>query len=123
MWQITFDNDSKLQGIGSHSFGNAKIESITIPTHVTLIDEYAFECCGNLKALKIQENSELQSIGKNAFYSTSIETVSIPQNLISIGEYAFSSSVKIIDFSLSKMLHKIGTLAFCSMLIESITIP
>ena len=67
--------------VKNKAFLNSKIECITIPPNLTIIEGYAFYKCGNLKILTIPENSKLQSIGNSAFRDTVIESIFIPESL------------------------------------------
>lgn len=51
--------------IGTFTFASTKIENITIPSSVKLIDEYAFDGCKSLKTVTIK--GKKTKIGSNAF--------------------------------------------------------
>ena len=67
--------------------GGAK--SMTIPSSVTRIGNYAFEYCSALISVTIP--SSVTSIGEFAFYGCSgLTSITIPESVTSIGSYAFS---------------------------------
>ena len=67
--------------IGTCAFSQTAIESITIPSHVNSIFDYAFSECVQLRTVNFYANSELKFIGKGAFFFTSVETITIPKHV------------------------------------------
>ena len=59
-----------------------------VPSKVTSIGDGAFEDCGYITSITLQEN--LTSIGKNAFKLCSLSSINLPKNVSSIGESIFS---------------------------------
>lgn len=145
--------DGKLvTSIGDNAFnnehGDCYISSITIPTSVTSIGNYAFYSSGLLYNVRFTQGSKLVYIGDNAFarcplggitipsgavnigngaFSYShLESITIPSTVKSIGDSVFSDCEKLekIVFEEGSQLSSIGERAFynCSSL-TSITIP
>lgn len=98
-----------------------KLQSITIPKNVEVIEPSAFHNSG-LRSVIFEEGSKIETLsgwtisgsyGANrigAFSSTNIETLSVPSNVIEIQDAAFAncSSLRSIDFSAAKSLKTIG---------------
>lgn len=111
-------------GINSWVFSfNSSLTSVTIPSSVTLIDEYAFYNCNNLKTVKFQNGSKLQSIGARAFSKCSnLTTINIPNSVTDIGNYAFylCNNLQTVAFAENSKLQNIGDYAFynCSSLTD-----
>lgn len=79
--KILFASDSKLRIIDKNTFSWTSIKSISIPRHVTQINENAFYRCNNLMNFEIPSNSELNVIEGYAFHGTQISSLLIPSNL------------------------------------------
>lgn len=68
---------------------NAKITSLSLPSSLTTIGNYAFQGCSGLSSLSLPSN--LATIGSYAFQNCNgITSLTIPENLTSIGSNAFS---------------------------------
>ena len=73
--------------IGGFS-GNSIITSVTIPSGVTNISDYAFANCTRLASVTIP--SSVTFIGKNAFWKcTRLTSITIPRGVTHIGDFAF----------------------------------
>ena len=114
-----------IKQIGPYSFCRSLIESITIPSEVTVIEKKAFYDCKNLQQIEFAKNSKLQIIEKGVFNGTSIKSIIIPPEVKKIGKKAFYDCKKLqqIEFSKDSKLQTIGEDAFKETLIESIKIP
>ena len=56
------------------------IKSVTIPSNITSIGEYAFFCCVNLERIRFGDNSKLSTIGGNAFkWCGKLKSVYLPE--------------------------------------------
>lgn len=123
--KVEFSPDSKLRIIEKNAFAYTSIESISIPSHVTKINENAFSNCNHLKNVEIPPDSELTYIGNGAFNATSIEQFTIPPHITVLNQYVFSHcyKLKVVDPSLNSELKKICDYAFVCCPIESITFP
>lgn len=129
----------KVEVIGSRSFRNKDITSITIPEGVTKIEEYAFS--GNkISALDLPES--LVSIGDRAFGNNlltevrlpkslehlsgfnenQISEVEIPSSVTSIGDIAFNGN-QLVALELPDNLTSLGSSAFADNQLISLKIP
>ena len=91
-------DDLPVTEIGDEAFNDCMFKSVTIPSSVKSIGDYAFESCSSMKQLNLSEG--LEEIGEFAFvYCMRLHDVEIPDSVTSIGNGAFSdcglASVKI----------------------------
>ena len=86
---ISVQFNDGLQKIGEGAFCNCtSLKSITIPSTVTEISNYAFRSCSNL--MEVIFNDRLQKIGYNAFINCkSLESIKLPSTVVEIGNHAF----------------------------------
>ena len=72
-------------------FYNSGLTSITLPSNLTNIGDYAFQQCSGLTgALDLSNCTSLRSIGYYAFRDCSgLESITLPSSLEAIGDYAF----------------------------------
>lgn len=99
------------------------ITSVTIPSSVRYIDDYAFQKCRGLTSITIPDG--VKRIGKYAFsYCANLETVSIGASVSKIGEAALISCPALTTVSLPESLEKIQASTFqsCTAL-KSLVIP
>ena len=99
------------------------LTSVTIPSSVITIGNYAFESCFSLTSVTIP--SSVTSIGDEAFYNcSSLTSVTIPSSVTSIGDYAFYGCFSLTSVTIPESVTSIGDDAFynCSGL-TSVTIP
>ena len=97
--------------------------SVTIPTSVTSIGNYAFYKCSSLTSVSIPNS--VTSIGNYAFYKcSSLTSVSIPNSVTSIGDKAFYECSSLTSVTIPNSVTSIGDDIFynCSSL-TSVTIP
>ncbi len=76
------------------------LESVTIPSTVTIIEDFAFYNCTSLKSVTLPTG--LETLSWQAFYNcTSLEEVTIPSTVTSIEEFVFEgcSNLKAIHVS------------------------
>lgn len=71
---ITFENGSKVVSIGEYAFAdNAKLSEVSLPASLTVIADYAFSNCINVKKVTINA-SESASLGSKIFADCSLLT-------------------------------------------------
>jgi hypothetical protein len=125
---LTFGANSQLVSIGEKAFEDSAITSVTIPSSVTDIDNYAFDGDPSLiDEIIFAPNSRLVSIGEYAFGGArDLDSIEIPRSVTSIGKFAFSYATALtsLTFEDNSQLESIGEGAFRNTyLLESIEIP
>lgn len=91
---VTIENG--VTTIPNNAFRQSTLTSITIPGSVTLIEDYAFNNCSNLKTVKMEEG--VKYIYGDAFsYCSALESVSIPSTITLIQDDAFSECERLAD--------------------------
>ena len=103
--------------------GRSGVTSVTIPSSVTSIGEWAFCVCWDLTSVTIP--SSVTSIGFSAFRGcTSLTSLTLPDNVASIGDSAFYGCSGLTSLTLPDSLNSIGNEWFynCTSL-ASVTIP
>ena len=94
------------------------LTSVSIPTSVTSIGEYAFSTCSdciNLTSITIPNS--VTSIGKKAFYNCSyLTSITIGNSVTRIGEFAFEGCTGLASIVIPKSVTSIGSgaLAYCN---------
>lgn len=83
---VHFQKDSELKQIGKYAFANSSITAISIPSHVSLIEEGAFYGCHKLEKFELPMNSELKSISPLVFFDSSLNSFNIPSKLSNLEE-------------------------------------
>jgi uncharacterized repeat protein (TIGR02543 family) len=115
--------------IGNSSFKFCSdITSVSMPSSVTSIGQYAFQNSSNSenmsKLVSVDFSENLQSIGDYAFeYCSRLKSVTLPKNLQSIGDYAFYYCYWLESVTLNENLQSIGNYAFSDSGLKSIEIP
>ncbi len=103
--------DAGLITIGKWAFAYTNIESVVIPSTVTLIDEEAFSFTWNLTSIKLSEG--LKTIGNRAFLNASaLKSIVIPDGVTEIGGWTFYGCRNLSAITLPKSLRRIGDDAF-----------
>jgi len=111
--------------LGMHGQTGEKIEKITIPSNVEIIETNGFANLSNLKTVVISKDSKLHTIGDSAFYfCKSLESIKLPNTVTSIGKNAFFLCENLEKITLSTKLKEIkeSTFQSCSSL-TAVNIP
>lgn len=142
---------NSLLTLGKAAFSSTSLESMTIPSKVTVIPDSLFKECLSLETVilpegiteigewafygpqemtSIQLPSTLKTIGAYAFqfygvpdYEEGLSYINIPDSVEDIGEYAFYGNQYLSFVKLSKNISKIEPYTFLDCGLESITIP
>lgn len=104
--------------------GIANLTTVTLPSTLTTISNYAFYNCHKLENITLPENVA-GTLGSSAFKGCSkITSMDIPAGVTRIGDYAFEDCSGLTSVSLPDNLTQINTYAFhnCTAL-TSITLP
>lgn len=134
-----------LKSIEDAAFENSGLDEVTIPSGVTVINNYTFRNCTNLTNLQLHDAittireyafsddsklkdiklpESLNRISNSAFRNTAIDTLVCPATLRSIGDYAFGECSSLVDIQLNEGLQTLESSAFgnCQGLTE-VTLP
>ena len=114
---------STLNRIGNYAFAYCmSLESLDIPENVTVIGEAAFKRCWNLQDINIPDG--VTRIEKETFEYTDISSIELPNSVNYIGENAFYGCGSLQSVTMSNNITEIGEAAFkeCNNL-RSINIP
>ena len=87
--RVMFAPESKLEVISAGSFRNSGLESVEIPSGVTLIGGRAFEQCKELRSVLFTEGSRLEKLETECFCGTGVEELEIPSSITVMEEGAF----------------------------------
>lgn len=104
-------------------YDKEKISSITLPSTIISIGDYAFSYCGALSSIELPNS--ITSIGQYAFKGcSSLKSINIPTKLTALSDYLFEDCTNLISLELPANLKTIGLNTFtnCRSL-ESINIP
>ncbi len=106
--------------IGYGAFDRSGISYISIPS-ATLIGDYAFSDCKNLKSITLPNN--LKTLNRCAFQGcTKLESVSLPESLTCISSYLFANCESLKVITLPNNLKTINNNAFGGCInLESVT--
>ncbi len=90
-----------LERIGISAFTRTPLRSVTLPVSLTMIEQYAFEGCGSLKTVRIEDSStELEfkadGYGNGPFTACDIDSLYIGRN--TEANFINGSSVKVLEF-------------------------
>lgn len=89
----------------------APLESLTIHTQVTTLDEKSFYKCQTLKEISLPDT--IVSIGKNAFRGCSgLENIKLPDTLVNIEPLAFAECESLKEVTIPVNVETVGTRAF-----------
>lgn len=122
--KVLFDDNSKLEEIGSFAFSENKFTDIVIPVSVKKIDNSAFSK-SFIEKIFLSDESQLKSIEANAFEYSRINSIFIPSKVNHIGKNAFflCRKLKIVEVADDINLLELDIAVFGGSSIELITIP
>jgi len=84
---------STLTEIGEYAFAFCySLKNVTIPDNVTVLGMYAFGLCTDLTQVTISPDSKLETLGSYVVHQTKISTIYLPETLKSIGIYNFTDA-------------------------------
>ena len=107
--KIVFNRD--LNGIGDMFRACHTLETMTLPTSITHIDEHAFDNCGNLISVAMSEN--VAWIGEHAFSGCKkLADVNLPPSVKEIKEWAYMNCESLTEVALHEGLESLGDGAF-----------
>lgn len=88
---VSFEAGSTLESIGWGAFGHCwRLETVTIPASVEVLEGYAFYECGAMKSFTFEEGSRLHTIENCAFRSHHVlESLVIPDSVTTMGPDIF----------------------------------
>ena len=97
--------------IGDYAFCGSGLTSLTLPYGVTKIGDYAFRDCSGLTSLTLP--SDVTEIGDFAFWGCSgLTSLTLPSGVTEIGDYAFRDCSGLTSLTLPSGVTKIGSSAF-----------
>lgn len=114
---VTFPNT--IDEISYSAFAYNQISSLVIPSSVKIINSSAFTE-NNISSLTLNEG--LEYIGYDAFYKNRIQSVKVPSTVTTIEGYAFAEN-NISSLTLNNTIKSIGNFAFYKNRIPNVTIP
>ncbi len=86
--------------IGESAFSNGKFSSVTLPSTLQTIDDYAFFSCTNLTRVTLPEG--VTTIGSKAFaWCEVLLSVNLPDSILTIGDNPFSACYKLAGVTMS----------------------
>ncbi len=99
-------------GIDDHAFSGSAIQSLTLPSTLQTIGDYAFANCLELESVDMSDG-QVAVIGTDAFSGcAALNSISLSSSLTDIGNRAFSGCESLCDISLPDGLTTIGAEAF-----------
>jgi hypothetical protein len=109
---------SGLTTIGDYAFDNNKINTVIIPDSVTILASYAFRN-NELKAVVIGDG--VTSINSYTFQNNEITSLTFGSKVVTIGTSAFNTN-QLTEITIPDTVTSIGTNAFASNKLTSVTI-
>lgn len=94
----------------AHLIGNTVLKSVTLPSTLESIGDYAFGYCEMIERIDLPAG--LTELGAGAFTSSGLKSIVIPDGITEIPESAFSHNQHMESVTLPSSLTKIGKEAF-----------
>ncbi len=118
----TYTIPSSVKTIGSYAFYGNDLASMSIPSTVTQLSDYAFASCPNLKSFTIEESSNSLYCYSSVLVSSGVETVTVNRNITNYSPFQNNISIKevVVGDKVTSLLNNM--LNGCTGL-TSITIP
>ncbi|MCR5462661.1 MAG: leucine-rich repeat domain-containing protein [bacterium] len=111
-----------IAGINNKLFNYMKMTKVILHSDITIIGEYAFCGCTNLKEINIPDS--VTYIGSYAFSMTKIKSIVIPENVTEIKDGTFENCTNLISVTINGNVTLIGNYAFSNCkLLYNINIP
>jgi hypothetical protein len=121
---ITLCEPLSLTHIGAFTFANSGLLSLSLPSSLETIGEYAFCNTFFLEAVTFNQQSHIQKLGSFAFLFSGIESISFPIELRELGESVFQHRQRMWTFCLDHFTRYIvPLLCFSYISIAIIHIP
>lgn len=99
--------------IAANAFkSNITIKSVTFPSTLMTIGEFAFSDCVSIENLSFPAKSQLKTLGKSAFDRNNITSIVIPEGVTEIKSYAFDSCMLLTNVTLPSTITSIEDYAF-----------
>ena len=93
--QVTFLENSQLEYLGDNSFQGTNLSTITVPSAVETLGEFAFRDASQLTYVNFTNNSKLDFIDYGAFQGTRLNTITIPAEVSRIERGAFIGTISL----------------------------
>lgn len=104
-------------------YDNANLETISLPSSLTSLGDYALSRCPQLKQLNLSGTAIKQIPARIASEDTSLESVTLPASATSIGQGAFAGCTALKSVSIPAAVTSIGTHAFTGSGLQTVSIP
>ncbi len=106
----------------SGNFAGAKFTEVTISDDVTIIGNYTFCNCDNLRSITIPDS--VVSLGQGAMSKCDmLQSATIGKGVEVINSYMFNESKMLSDFTIPDHVTSIGSYAFAQTALKSVAIP
>lgn len=107
---VSVGGNSSSKNLVGASAVNTAIKTVTLPSTVTTINQFAFN---NLKGLTSVTGGAVTSIGASSFKNcVAMDEVFIPSTVTSVGNYAFSGCTKFANITVPSYVTSWGTYVF-----------
>lgn len=104
-------------------YDNANLETISLPSSLISLGDYALSRCPQLKQLNLSETAIKQIPARIVSEDTSLESVTLPASATSIGQGAFAGCTALKSVSIPAAVTSIGTHAFTGSGLQTVSIP